>query len=276
PLPRPEARQLLEHVSGKSREWLIAHGDENASHATVEQFTHLIERRQRDEPLAYLTGHAWFFGRQYSVCPDVLIPRPETELLARYLIKHLPAGAHVLELGCGSGALCITLACERPDLVVTATDVEPGALKVATQNAATHGAKSIRFAAGSWFDAVNRDARFDAIVSNPPYIARGDDHLERDGLTYEPMQALVGGTDGLDAIRTIAATGRAYLTAGGKILLEHGYNQQRDVQTILSAANWHGIWSARDDSGNWRMTGASRDEAGCGQPGETGQAGKFG
>lgn len=262
-LPRAEARMLLEHVSGKSREWLIAHGDKTPDVTVTEQYRGFISRRQNGEPLAYLLGSAVFMGRTFEVTSDVLIPRPETELLVQQTIERSGTNAQVLELGCGSGIICISVALARPDLRVTATDIDPGALLVARRNAKNMGCTTIRFLQGDWFDALpteNNRARnetFSVIASNPPYIAQADHHLTADGLPFEPPHALASGADGLDAITHLVSRASQYLDPGGQLLLEHGYDQRAAVQQLFEHAGAQQSWSRRDENGQWRVSGAS-------------------
>ena len=160
-LPRIEARALLEHSSGKSREWLVAHGDEQAQSALVERFRNLCQRRLGGEPLAYLVGEREFHGRKFKVDNSVLIPRPETETLVELAAAAAPPGARILELGTGSGCIAITLNCLRSDLTILATDISPPALALAQGNAMRHcpqalQATHLRFRQGSWWSALDR------------------------------------------------------------------------------------------------------------------------
>jgi release factor glutamine methyltransferase len=184
----------------------------------------------------------------------VLIPRPETETLVEAALSHLAPGASCLDLGTGSGAIAVTLACERPDARVTATDVSPGALDVARANAAALGAR-VEFLAGPWYAPV-AGQRFDAIVSNPPYIASGDAHLGAGDLRFEPAHALTDGSaDGLDSIRAIVAGARPHLNPGGWLLLEHGYDQAEAVARIFAAAGLAEFISIPDLAGIARVAG---------------------
>ena len=261
-LPRREARMLLEHVSGKSREWLIAHGDETPETTITEQFRRCISRRQNGEPIAYILGSAVFMDRTYDVSSDVLIPRPETELLVRQIIERSGKNADVLELGCGSGIICISVALARPDLQITATDIDPGALRVARRNAQKMGCNTIRFLLGNWFEALPtktnqaENERFSVIASNPPYIAQADPHLSADGLPFEPTRALTSGTDGLDDITHLVSSANQYLDADGQLLLEHGYDQRAAVEQLFEHAGAQQTWSMRDENGQWRVSGA--------------------
>jgi release factor glutamine methyltransferase len=258
-LPRLEARVLLEHASGRRREWLLAHGDEPAPEAAADAFVALARRRAAGEPLAYLTGWREFHGRRFEVTPAVLIPRPETELLAGLALERAAAGARVVDLGTGSGVLAVTLACERPDLRVTGTDRSARALEVARRNAATLApaavaAGRLRFEQGDWWQALGAGERFDLAVSNPPYVAAGDPHLGAGDLRHEPRAALTDGADGLQAIRALLDGAAAHLAAGGWLLIEHGWNQGEPVRALFAAARLDAVATHLDDEGRDRVT----------------------
>ncbi len=257
-LPRNESRALLEAASGARREWLIAHGDEPADPACEDRFRALVQRRLRGEPLAYLVGYREFYGRRFALTTDVLIPRPDTEVLTDWAVRHAPANARVLELGTGSGAIAVSLALERPDLSITATDISQAALSVACQNARRLDARSVRFLAGDWWAALDADAdaAFDLVLSNPPYVARDDPHLRMDALPFEPILALASGHDGLDAIRAIIAGSAARLAHRGMLVLEHGYDQADAVRHLLSQSGFIDVFAGQDAGGHWRITGA--------------------
>lgn len=252
-LKRAEARALLEVASGRSREWLIAHGDEFAPSAVADQYERLEAKRLTGTPLAYLTGEREFFGHRLSVTPAVLIPRIETEMLAALVIERAPKNSHILELGTGSGAIAIAVAIERPDLQVTATDVSEHALAVAQSNAHRLGAK-IQFLTGSWWTAIENDDEFALIVSNPPYLAEDDEHLTLGDLRFEPQMALASGPEGLDAIESIVFGVQNHLLPGGQLFIEHGWQQATAVQAIMDNAGLQDVLSSQDDQGHWRVT----------------------
>ena len=233
-LPRLEAELLLCSILGCERVWLVAHTEETIDSSTARSAQARFARRRAGEPVSYITGCREFYGRTLRVAPAVLIPRPETELVVELALERLCPGApaRVLELGTGSGAIAIALASERPGLAIVASDVSKAALALARRNARDHGAE-IDFVLSDWFDAL-KPGQFDLIVSNPPYVAAGDAHLERSDVRFEPRLALVGGEDGLDCIRRIAADARTRLQSGGWLLLEHGYDQKdRCVELLL-------------------------------------------
>lgn len=254
-LPRLEARMLLEHASGRPHSWLIAHDDEPVAAQVTRRFESLRERRLAGEPIAYLVGAREFYGRRFEVAHDVLIPRPETELLVDWSLETVSArhGARVLDLGTGSGCIAISLALERPDLRVSAIDRSAAALAVAARNAATLAA-SVEFRNGDWFEPIGPDERFDVIVSNPPYVAATDPHLERGDLRHEPRDALAAGSDGLDALRSIVQAAPAFLAPGGALIVEHGWNQAAAVRELMRAAGLPDPVTRRDLAGIERAT----------------------
>jgi release factor glutamine methyltransferase len=225
-LPRLEAELLLRSVLDCERSHLVAHTEETVDSSKARLAEDGFARRRAGEPVSYITGRREFYGVALRVTPDVLIPRPETELLVELALERIPLGlpARVLELGTGSGAIAVALAKERPGLEIIATDISQAALAVARGNAREHGA-AIDFVRSDWFEALGPQG-FDLIVSNPPYVAAGDAHLEQGDLRFEPRLALVGGEDGLDCIRKIAADARTRLRSGGWLILEHGYDQK--------------------------------------------------
>lgn len=210
-------------------------------------FEALLARRLRGEPVAYLFGEREFYGLALEVSPAVLIPRPETELLVELSLELTTTnpGAALLELGTGSGAVAIALASHRPTLSITATDVSSAALEVATRNGLRHGIPHIRWQHSDWFAALDGQA-FDLIVSNPPYVAEHDPHLEQGDLRFEPRSALASGLDGLNAIRIIVAEAPAFLRPGGWLLFEHGYDHGERCRELLQRAGFSQVETRRD------------------------------
>jgi release factor glutamine methyltransferase len=258
---RRDARLLLEHVCGCTQADLIAHSERALSAAQTARFEELTARRAAGEPFAYLVGSAWFCGLEFAVDPAVLIPRPETELLVDLAARHVARlessrPPRVVDLGTGSGVVAVMLARCCPRAEVTAVDVSAAALMVARTNAARHGA-AVRFLEGDWY-APLADERFDLIVANPPYVADGDPHLERDGLPFEPRHALsdgVVGGDGMACIRRVVALAAHHLTPGGALLMEHGYDQAAKARKLLAAAGFCETASWQDGAGIERVSG---------------------
>lgn len=253
-LPELEARILLETAAARPRTWLLARLDEQAEEATEHLVRRLYARRHAGEPIAYITGEREFYSLEFCITPDVLIPRPETELLVELALSHLPpGGGRVIDLGTGSGAVAVALAKHAPDAEIWAIDISPAALIVAERNAQRHGA-SVRFLCSDWFESVS-PGRFDLIVANPPYIAEGDRHLGEGDVRFEPRGALVAGSDGLDAIRHIAHQAKGRLETGGRLLFEHGYDQAERCRDLLAAYGYGEISSWKDLAGHARVSG---------------------
>ena len=234
PDARHEAEQLLLHVIGRDRAWLFAHGDASLADEEASAFEALLARRVAGEPVAYLVGHRGFWTLDLQVSPATLIPRPETERLVELALERLPDDRllRIADLGTGTGAIALSLANERPQVQVVATDVSEDALRVAQANAKANDIDSVVFRCGSWLAPLAGE-RFDLIASNPPYVADGDPHLVQGDLRYEPSAALSSGTDGLDAIREIVAAAPAHLLPGGWLLLEHGWDQGEAIRALL-------------------------------------------
>jgi release factor glutamine methyltransferase len=255
--PRLDAEVLLAHVTGHARAYFRAWPEMTLPADRVSVFERLLIRRLAGHPVAHLVGTREFWSREFRVNPDVLIPRPETELLVEWVLS-LPAPhqpLHIADLGTGSGALAITLALELPDSRVTAIDVSPAALTVAQENARRLGARNVRFLHGDWFAALPGASRFDLIVSNPPYIAETDPHLRQGDVRFEPALALTSGIDGLDAVRRIVAEAPAFLSPDGRLLCEHGFDQAEAVRRLLCAAGYAEVESRKDLLGHERASG---------------------
>lgn len=248
--PRLAAEILLAHVLGKSREYLKAFPEHVLDPKQWEIFQGLIERRLQGEPVAYLTGRREFWSLNLRVTPDTLIPRPETERLVELALERIPRDAawRILDLGTGSGAIALALACERPRCTVIATERSAEALRIAQENAARLQLRNVQFRAGSWYEAIGADV-FDLIVSNPPYVAPGDPHLSRGDLRFEPYAALCAEGDGLNDLRSIANGAPASLRPGGWLLVEHGYDQQTAVRELFDVAGFVEIAAYADLAG---------------------------
>ncbi|HKU87148.1 MAG TPA: peptide chain release factor N(5)-glutamine methyltransferase [Casimicrobiaceae bacterium] len=245
-----DAQSLLSHVLSCDRAWLVAHATDPLTTDQTHAFFALARRRREGEPVAYLTGVREFFGLPLAVDRSVLIPRPETETLVERALRALPADRplHVLDLGTGSGAIALAIAHARPRASVVAIDNSADALAVARGNAARLRVSNVEWLRADWFDALGSE-RFDAIVSNPPYVAAGDPHLAEGDVRFEPPQALASGPDGLAALRVIVAGARDHLASGGWLAVEHGYDQAVAVRDLLQQAGFRRLESLRDLSG---------------------------
>ncbi|NKI72053.1 peptide chain release factor N(5)-glutamine methyltransferase [Collimonas pratensis] len=261
PLAPLENRILLMHALQLSRIQLITQDERSIDAQQAQQLSALFGRRLRGEPIAYIIGQREFYGLQLEVTPDVLIPRPETELLVELALQHLPSDPRqalsVLDLGTGSGAIAIAIAHSRPDLAVTALDVSSAALTVAGRNAARHLQLEhgpFRLLQSNWYSALG-EQRFDIIVANPPYIVAGDRHLAEGDLRFEPQDALTDHADGLSALRNIVGGAGHHLKNGGWLLMEHGYDQAAAVRTLLQVQQFEAVQSWQDLAGIERVSG---------------------
>lgn len=264
--PHLDAELLLAHVLGFPRSRLLAHPEFETPQDKRRLFEQMINLRRAGQPLAYLTGQREFWSLTLNVTPATLIPRPETELLVEHALRLVPDTEKVaiLELGTGSGAIALALASERPHASITATDISNDALAIAKKNAAVLDMHNVKFIQGDWFTPVS-GRRFRVIVSNPPYVAEGDPHLQSDSLRFEPREALVGGADGLAAIRKIVESASSHLEQQGTLLLEHGLGQAEAVRKLMTAAGFTNVYSASDLAGIERVcvgTFAGRDGTG--------------
>lgn len=252
---RADAELLLAMALGQSRSWLYAHADAPLDSAGSERFESLLARRQRGEPIAHIRGLREFWSLELAVTADTLIPRPETELLVELALECLPAGViqRVLDLGTGSGAIALAVAAARPLAIVTAVELQSRALQVARRNAAKLGLERVGFLVGDWFSAV-RGEIYDLILSNPPYIADGDPHLEGGDLRFEPRSALSSGPDGLRDLRSICASAPHHLVDCGWLMLEHGHQQGAAVRELLSASGLVEVETRRDLEGRERVS----------------------
>lgn len=254
-LPRFEARLLLQSVTGISHAWLITHGDDRLPEKQMQRLNQAAARRLQGEPMAYILGEREFYGRPFRVSPAVLIPRPETEHAVDAVLARLPENGTVWDLGTGSGIIAITLACERADARIYASDISAAALDIARDNAQRlHG--SVQFARGSWFAAEPQPERHsvDIVVSNPPYIECTDHHLQQGDLRFEPQNALTDFADGLTAIRTLINGAPDYLAAGGWLIMEHGFDQGFAVRRLLQTRGFGAVTTLTDLAGLERVS----------------------
>lgn len=257
-----DARMLLQRVLNVSYAHLIAHPGQELAPEQAQQFYSLASRRAAGEPVAYLVGEREFYSLSFKVTPAVLIPRPETELLVDLALERISIDrpCKVLDLGTGSGAVAITIAKHRPLASITAVDSSAAAMVIARMNAEHLVATNVRMLAGDWFSGVAGE-EFDLIVSNPPYVADGDPHLEQGDLRFEPHTALAAGSDGLDCIRCIITSAMVHLSAGGWLLLEHGYDQAAACRQLLNKAWFCEAFSHPDLAGTMRVSGGKRQNS---------------
>ena len=261
---RLDARLLVEHVAACRHADLIADPRRALSADQFASLDELVRRRAGGEPLAYLLGCAPFYGLDFLVTPEVLIPRPETELLVELALERLQSlsAPSVVDLGTGSGVVAVSIGHRCPVALVTAVDLSPAALAVARINAGRH-AVDARFLAGDWYAPLVND-RFHLIAANPPYVADGDPHLQHGGLPFEPQMALtdgVAGGDGLACIRRIVGGAAAHLVPGGWLLIEHGYDQATKVRHLLHQEAFSEVASWPDLAGIERVSGGRRPSA---------------
>ncbi|MEQ8207755.1 MAG: peptide chain release factor N(5)-glutamine methyltransferase [Woeseia sp.] len=255
--PRLDAELLLARAIDMPRSYVFAHADEELDDESIQRFNATLARRIAGEPMAYISGEKEFWSMNLMVSPATLVPRPDTEILVEQAIGRVSrrVAMNVLDLGTGSGAIALAIACERPLSFVTATDISADALAIAQQNARQLDIANVEFLQGAWVEPV-AGRHFDLIVSNPPYIASDDPALA--ALHCEPKSALVSGPDGLNDIRVIATTALDVIAEDGVLLLEHGCEQADAVATILQAAGWSDVQCVKDLSGLPRVSSAKR------------------
>jgi len=273
-----DAEILLTHATGLTVAAQVANPNRRVPPAQAEAYRELVRRRATGEPVAYLTGRKEFWSMELTVTPAVLIPRPETELLVELALEFARRRGHdelrILELGSGSGAVALALATELPGSHITATDSSAAALEIARTNhrrlsnpaaddtgdddggIAPGNFATVEFRIGDWFNALPAGAKFDLIVSNPPYIAPDDPHLRQGDLRFEPRAALVATHAGLAALAKIIAAAPAHLNPGGALLLEHGHTQAAAVREMLARQNFTAPKTHPDLAGHARVTGA--------------------
>jgi len=253
--PLLDAEVLLGFVLGKPRTYLRAWCDNTLTDQQLSTFETLIKQRQKGTPIAYLTGTREFWSRDFTVTPDVLIPRPDTELLIELSLDLIPKdkAVNLIDLGTGSGIIAVTLAAERPNALVTAVDASLAALEIAQHNTRRHQLTNVEFYQSDWFTNVPKSL-FDLVISNPPYIDSDDEHLQQGDVRFEPKTALIAKDQGLSDIQIIADKARNYLNPAGHLLIEHGYNQAPQVQAIFNALAYDKVQSYQDLSGQPRVT----------------------
>jgi len=253
--PRLEAELLMGLVFRKPRSFLLTWPERLLGEAEAQHFENLLRRRFSGEPIAYMTGIREFWSMPLKVTPEVLIPRPETELLVEKALLRLPGDeeVRVLDLGAGSGAASLAIARERPRATVIGIDVSAAALNVARLNAKLQKLDNVEFRESDWFDAV-RGEKFHVVIGNPPYVAEDDPHLSRGDARFEPRLALDAGPAGMDCLRDIVDRAHNYIVRQGWLLLEHGGSQHLPLRRLLEAQHYHDITVHKDLAGHDRVT----------------------
>ncbi|GED45186.1 release factor glutamine methyltransferase [Vreelandella aquamarina] len=263
PSPRVDAEVLMEFATGRSRTWLYTWGDSECPTWEHARFDALIAARAQGQPVAYLTGEREFWGLPLATSPTTLIPRPDTETLVEAALARAgtPTG-RLLDLGTGTGAIALAFASEKPDWQVVGVDVRPEAVALAADNARTLNITNATFLVSDWFSAFTLSSpsasspgsTFEIIVSNPPYIAADDPHLGQGDVRFEPRSALVAEADGMADLLHLITTAQAFLSPGGWLVLEHGYQQAPSVRQALKLAGYQSVESVQDMGGHERVT----------------------
>jgi len=270
-LDKVDAKVLLAHLINKHLNWpksaMISRDTDELPKLLLEEWTALEKQRAEGHPVAYLIGKKEFFNIELKIAPGVLIPRPETELLVELAIDFVQASGKkdpkILDLGTGSGAIGLALAKNIPHSQVTCVDVSAEALTIAQENAHLLNLNSVKFIQSNWFDGLatvlpTEECLFDVIVSNPPYIRHDDTHLSQGDLRFEPASALTDEHDGLMAYRAIFKEAATFLNTDGLILVEHGFDQSKEVCKLLQEQNYTNIKAHQDLAGIWRAASANR------------------
>ena len=256
---RLDAEVLLASSLGTNRASLYAHPDQNVPPEAESSFSSLLDKRRQAFPLAYLLGSREFWSMELKVDANTLIPRPETELLVEQALLAIPTKTpcRVLDLGTGSGAIALAIACERPQAEVLAVDISTRALDVARQNAQDLEAENVEFLHSDWFADID-ESEFDVIVSNPPYVETRDPGFELGEIRYEPRLALDGGEKGMDAYHHIVPLARDVLCSRGRLLLEHGWQQGPALRELLETEGFQQVQTLKDYAGLERCSTAGK------------------
>lgn len=252
--PRRDAQILLGFVTKRTRTEILAFGETQLTLSQMQTLDVLLQRRVKGEPIAHLIGEREFWSLPLRVSNATLIPRPDTECLVEQALRCLPAGpARILDLGTGTGAIALALACERSDCQILAADVMPAAVTLALENAETLGFTNVSVIQSDWFSALKGQS-FDLITSNPPYIDSHDPHLQLGDVRFEPLSALVADNHGFADIDWLIQHAAEHLTPGGWLIIEHGWQQGEAVERRFRQAGFTHVCVGKDYGGNDRFT----------------------
>ncbi|TKB45981.1 peptide chain release factor N(5)-glutamine methyltransferase [Thalassotalea mangrovi] len=254
-----DCQLLLARILDVKPSYLVTWPEQILSDSQLTQFSELLDRRANGEPIAFILGEQEFWSLPFKVATCTLIPRPDTEVLVEEVLNDFPqtSDTRMLDLGTGTGAIALALAHEKPQWQVSAVDFNPDAVALAKCNAERLNLPQVDIHQSDWFANVSKEQGFDLIVSNPPYIAADDPHLAQGDVRFEPASALVADEQGFKDIRHIIATSRTYLKPGGILYLEHGYDQQTQIQAIYAEFGFTNIVTVKDYGGQPRMTKAT-------------------
>ncbi len=251
--PYIDSQYLLCYVLACNTTHLLAWPEKALTTQQQADYTNLLEQRRQGHPIAHLTGQRGFWSLDIQVNADTLIPRPDTEIIVSAALDKIQPQMTIADLGTGSGAIGLALASERADIHVVAMDYAGGALMMACQNAKHCHISNIAFWQGDWLAAI-ADNTLDMIVSNPPYIAESDPHLQQGDVRFEPRTALISGQDGLADIREIIEQAKRCLKPNCWLFIEHGYEQAQAVATLFRQATFEHVSGVKDYGGNDRIT----------------------
>ncbi|MBT8134403.1 MAG: peptide chain release factor N(5)-glutamine methyltransferase [Gammaproteobacteria bacterium] len=254
-----DSQVLLTHVLQCNSAHLVAWPEKTLSETQLADYLELLERRQQGVPVAHLTGSREFWSLNFSVDNSTLIPRPETEILVEFILEKFDEvdRLKLLDMGTGTGAIAISIAKQRPDWEVIASDISEQALALATKNSSDNQTANVSFVQSNWFEAIDHDD-FNIIVSNPPYIAKDDPHLSQGDVRFEPQSALNSGETGMDDIEHICSQANNHLLKNGWLIIEHGYNQKQQVSECFTRNGFKKIIQRQDLSGHYRMTAGKK------------------
>lgn len=255
PNPQNEALILLQYAAHRTKEYLLAHSEKNLSPENLKRFQSFLDRRDKGEPLAYITEEKEFWSLPFYVTQGVLIPRPESEQLVESTLEIVKnkSDAKILDLGTGCGCIALSIAKEKPSSQIVACDISDTCINTAWINANNLGIQNVSFIRSHWFSAIEGQD-FDIIVCNPPYIAEDDKNIEVNVEKFEPDIALFSGKNGLDDLYHIIREAPGYLTDSGSLILEHGWEQSENVQIEMQKNNFHDISTLKDIQNHDRVT----------------------